>query len=63
MDVEEDDAGYSSDDSLEYCITKAFLYPKMMTREEIKILTWPVYNHIRQHKDQNGCGCPYQNWR
>jgi hypothetical protein len=57
----EEDVDYSSDDSLDYVIGKAFVYPDLITSAEMAKLSWPAFNHINNHPARGDCGCPYKN--
>jgi len=59
LQEDSDDESYCSDDSLDYCINKAYLYPDAMTSKEIAKISRPVFNHIRNHPEKD-CGCPYK---
>ena len=57
----EEDVDYSSDDSLDYVICKAYIYPDLITSAEMAKLSWPTFYHINNHPVRGDCGCPYKN--
>ena len=49
---------YFSDDSEDYLITRAYIYPDAMSSQEIQRLSLPLFIHITQHTLLPGqCGC------
>jgi hypothetical protein len=54
----EEEDGYFSDDSVDYCLDKAHLYPDCMTAKEIATLSLPTFiNIVNQHTPTGRCGC------
>ena len=55
---ESEEEDYFSDDSEDYLITRAYIYPDAMSSQEIQRLSLPLFIHITQHTLLPGqCGC------